>query len=249
MREIVGAFVAERAALDALVSALPAEEWSTLTPAAGWDVRDSVAHIALGNELAEECARTGRSTMIEDVMAAGSFAEFEAEQVARGRLLRPAEVLTWWRSTTASLAEVLLTKDPRDRLPWGPNVMSATSFTTARLMETWAHGLDCFDGLGVPAVDTERLWHIAHLGWRTLGFAFAMKGLPAPAPVRLVLAAPDGTSWVLGDDDAPNEVHGSASDWCRVVVHRDREDERTHLTASGPDGAAILQNAQAFLSA
>jgi uncharacterized protein (TIGR03084 family) len=249
VRDIVTALLAESAALDGLVADLPADAWSTPTPAEGWDVKDSVAHIAMGNELAEECARTGRSTMIEDVLAAGSFAEFEAEQVARGRAMSPAEVLQWWRSSTRALAEVLLTKDPRDRLPWGPNVMSATSFTTARLMETWAHGLDCFDGLGVPAVDTERLWHVAHLGWRTLGFAFALKGLPAPAPVRLVLTAPDASTWTLGDDGAPNVVRGSAGDWCRVVTHRDRKDEKAHLQATGPDGDTIVANAQAFLSA
>lgn len=243
------ALLDESAVLDGLLGDLPPGAWSTPTPATGWDVRDSVAHIALGHELAEECARTGRSTMIEDVLAAGSFAEFEAEQGARARQLHSAEVLQWWRGSTRSLTDVLLTKSPRDRLPWGPNVMSASSFTTARLMETWAHGLDCFDGLGVTAIDTERLWHVAHLGWRTLAFAFALKSLPAPAPVRLVLKAPDGSSWTFGDASAPNVVHGSAGDWCRVVVHRNRRGERARLTASGPDGTAVLQNAQAFLSA
>src|SRR4051794_13352585 len=128
MEEIVAAFLAETADLDATLTGQPAAAWARPTPAAGWDVRDSVAHIALGNELAEECARTGRSTMIEDVLAAGSFASFEAEQVARGRAMEPPAVLRWWRDTSVRLAEVLLTKQPTDRIPWGPNVMSATSF-------------------------------------------------------------------------------------------------------------------------
>jgi hypothetical protein len=65
----------------------------------------------------------------------------------------------------------------------------------------------------------------------------------------VVLTAPDGTAWTLGEETAPNEVRGTAGDWCRVVTHRDRKDERSHLRATGPDGEAILQNAQAFLSA
>ena len=60
-------------------------------------------------------------------------------------------------------------------VPWGGSRMSAQSLATARLMETWAHGLDCFAALNATPRDTERLRHVA---W--LGFA------PCPTPSRLL---------------------------------------------------------------
>ena len=50
---------------------------------------------------------------------------------------------------------------------------------TARLMETWAHGLDVADALGVTRPATARLRSIAHIGVRTRDFAFAINGLAA----------------------------------------------------------------------
>ena len=49
------------------------------------------------------------------------------------------------------------------------------SMATARIMETWAHGLDVADALGVVrAVD--RLRHIAHLASAPRDFAFLAHG-------------------------------------------------------------------------
>ena len=42
--------------------------------------------------------------------------------------------------------------------------MSLMSFGTARLMETWAHGQDIADALGVRRTPTDRLRHIAYIG-------------------------------------------------------------------------------------
>jgi uncharacterized protein (TIGR03084 family) len=54
--------------------------------------------------------------------------------------------------------------------------MSAASMATARLMETWAHGLDVADALGVAPEPTDRLRSIAHIGVRTRNFAFNLHG-------------------------------------------------------------------------
>ena len=45
--------------------------------------------------------------------------------------------------------------------------MGPASSITARLMETWAHGQDIADTLGVSRPVTDRLRHVAHLGVRT----------------------------------------------------------------------------------
>jgi len=49
------------------------------------------------------------------------------------------------------------------------------------LMETWAHGLDVADALGVKRPATERLRSIAHIGVRTRDYAFVINGLAPPA--------------------------------------------------------------------
>ena len=71
--------------------------------------------------------------------------------------------------------------------------MSATSMATARFMETWAHGLDVHEALGVEPPVSDRIRHVAHLGVRTRGFSFAARGEAVPeAEPRVTLTAPSG---------------------------------------------------------
>jgi uncharacterized protein (TIGR03084 family) len=248
MADIVADFVAESNALDALLATLSDRDWLTATPAEGWDVRDSVTHLAFANEIADEIARTGRSALRGSV-GAPSVDALEREHLERGRAMAPADVLTWWRGTVTALAASIARVPSDSRLPWGPMEMGVRSFMTGRLMETWAHGLDCFDAVGQEPVDTARLHHVAYLGMSTLPYAFMVRGLPAPGAVRLVLDAPDGSDWRLGYASAPTLIEGSAGDWCRAVVRRDRRGERARLRGTGPDAAAVIENAQAYLAA
>ena len=67
---------------------------------------------------------------------------------------------------------------------------------TARLMETWAHGLDVADALGIKRPATDRLRSIAHLGVRTRDYAFFVNNLAAPAePFLVELRGPGGDIW------------------------------------------------------
>ncbi|HVT64996.1 MAG TPA: maleylpyruvate isomerase family mycothiol-dependent enzyme [Mycobacteriales bacterium] len=249
MEPIVSDFAAESDALDALLVTLSDEQWLTPTPAVGWDVRDSVTHLAFANELAAEIARTGKSEFMDRALASGSLDILEREHLARGRGMAPSDVHEWWRETVSSLSSALSELPHDRRLPWGPMKMSVTSFTTARLMETWAHGLDCFDAIGVEPVDTVRLYHVAHIGLNSISYAFAVRGQPPPGRIQLVLAAPDGTTWRLGYESAPTLIEGAAGDWCRVAVRRNRRGEAERLRGTGPDARAVIANAQAYLSA
>jgi uncharacterized protein (TIGR03084 family) len=243
----------EVAALDALLSTLSDDDWLKPTPAEGWDTRDSVAHLAVGDEMALECVLLDRVPegmqrgMDASVAGGDAIAEFDNELTNRGRELSPSDVLEWWRAGNVALRDALSEMDTSRRLPWGPNVLSPASFVTARLMEQWAHGLDCFDGVGVEPIDTDRLRHIAHLGIRALPYAFMLAGLEAPGPVRLELKAPSGDIWTLGADEAPTLIEGTAGDWCRVAVRRDRRDERSRLSGSGPDADAVITHVRAYL--
>ena len=117
---------------------------------------------------------------------------------------------------------------------------------TARLMETWAHGLDVADALGVQVPPSARLKSIAHLGVRTRDFAFTVHGLTPPAePFRVDLTAPDGGLWSWGPEDAPQRVSGSALDFCQLVTQR-RPRAELDVTADGPEARKWLEIAQAF---
>jgi uncharacterized protein (TIGR03084 family) len=157
------------------------------------------------------------------------------------------EVHAWWNETTSALLELLETLDPKGRYSWGPNMVSPMSLASARMMETWAHSLDIHGALDVPFPDTDRIRHVAFLGWRAIPYAFTLVGLEPPAPVRLELSAPSGASWAFGDDDAPNVIRGAAADWVRVVARRDRDGAAARLDAAGPHAAKAIEHGRAFL--
>ena len=89
--------------------------------------------------------------------------------------------------------------DPSTRVPWYGPAMAARSFVTARLMETWAHGQDVADALGVTAPPTARLRHVAHIGVRARPFSYAVHRWRCPtADVHVELTRPDGEVWDVG---------------------------------------------------
>jgi uncharacterized protein (TIGR03084 family) len=124
--------------------------------------------------------------------------------------------------------------------------MSAASMATARLMETWAHGVDVRDALGRATPPTPRLRAVAHLGVRTRDFAFRQHGLPPPGEeFRVELAGPDGDLWTWGPAEAAQRVTGPALDFCLRVTQRRHRDDLA-LRAEGPDADRWLDVAQAF---
>jgi uncharacterized protein (TIGR03084 family) len=162
----------------------------------------------------------------------------------------PAALLDAWRAARAATLAALAPLGDRDRVIWGAGPMSARSFAEARLMETWAHGLDCYAALDVEPEDTGRLRRIAGLGFRALPYAFSLTGAEPPGDVRniaLDLRGPDGTQWRYGPPGSVDVISGAAGEWCRVVTRRVRAED-TALRASTPLGALALQVARAYLA-
>jgi uncharacterized protein (TIGR03084 family) len=161
------------------------------------------------------------------------------------------KVLAWFAEARNRLAEVLAAADPAARVPWyGPD-MSLASFTTARLMETWAHGQDVADGMRAAGFDvvrepSDRLRHVAQIGVRTLPWSFTVHGRPVPrAPVRVELTLPGGEPWTAGPGGAENVVRGPALDFCLVVTQR-RHPADVNLEISGTVAREWIDIAQAF---
>ncbi len=243
---IVADLRAESEDLDALVAPLPPHRWAEATPAAGWTIAHQIGHLLWTDRVALT-AITDEAGFAEALQAAAAdpvgFVDAGAAELAA---LPPAELLTEWRLTRGRLHEALLNVPGGRKLPWFGPPMSAASMATARLMETWAHGLDVADALGVRRAPTERLRSIAHLGVRTRDYAFSVNNLAPPTEQFLVeLRGPAGDTWSWGPQDAAQRVTGSAEDFCYLVTQR-RPLSALDLTTHGPDAQRWLEIAQAF---
>ncbi|HVT20944.1 MAG TPA: TIGR03084 family metal-binding protein, partial [Mycobacteriales bacterium] len=151
-----------------------------------------------------------------------------------------------WQDERRRIINALAATDPAMRVPWYGPSMSPMSFGTARLMETWAHGQDIADALGVERAPTDRLRHIAYLGVITRGFSYAVRGREAPVvPVYVALRAPSGAEWTWGDPSAENSVRGAALDFCLRVTQR-RVLEDLDLEVTGDAAQEWMSIAQAF---
>ena len=173
---------AEEEELDALVAGLDDGEtgWGAPTPAEGWDVRDEIAHLAVAEELATVALTDARAFAARLAELLADTDRLVDELESQGRSKPGSEVLEWWRAARRPTIAQLRERDPKDRVPWIAGPMSAMSFATARVMETWAHGQDVVDALGASRAPTARLRHIAELGVRTRPFAYVVRGRDQP---------------------------------------------------------------------
>ncbi|HUJ05759.1 MAG TPA: TIGR03084 family metal-binding protein [Streptosporangiaceae bacterium] len=246
MRELAGDLAAETAALRDMIGPLDEAGWHAPTPAEGWSIADQISHLAYFDDAAI-LAATDPGSFARQLEQAVADGELSPDDVAaRYRSLSGPELLSWFDASRRRLIDLFADLDPAARLPWFGLPMSAASALTARIMETWAHGQDIADALGVSREPTERLRHIAHIGVRALPFSFAANGLAVPIePVRVELTGPGGQAWAWGAHDAENRVSGPALDFCLLVTQRRHRDD-TALRADGPVAAAWLAIAQAF---
>jgi uncharacterized protein (TIGR03084 family) len=232
--------------LDDLVGGLSAEQWARSTPAPGWSVAHQIAHLAWTDQAALVAVTDPEGFAAEVDKALAAPDSFVDEGAHQGAALPPAELLARWRAGRERLRQALREAPAGSRFPWYGPPMSAASMATARLMETWAHGQDVADALGVVRRPTARLAQVARIGVRTRDFAFQVHGLTPPAePFRVELTGPHGELWTYGPEDAAQLVTGPALDFCLLVTQRAHRDDLS-LRAQGEDAGRWLDIAQAF---
>lgn len=230
-----------------VLTGLAVDDWFRVTPAKAWDVRDTIAHLADTDEIAVDTCIGGPRPLNDFAARLASAEDATLWGVLRGRRRAGADVLRWWEDTAAIERDTLARLDAGTRVPWGLG-MRPQSFVTARLMETWAHGLDVRAALAVPAVDTDRIRHVAWLGTRALPYAFSVAGRERPVDaLRVELTLPSGARWEFGPPDAPDRITGPAGEYCRLFVQRMSLGEATGLRAEGEGALAALDVARAFL--
>jgi uncharacterized protein (TIGR03084 family) len=249
MADICADLRAEHDALDEIVAPLDEKSWNKPTPAEPWTVRDQISHLTFYDGVATGAVVDPdefRRWLREEAVSQITPAQGDPADLVLGRSITGKELLDVWRTGRTELCKTFSELDPKTRIPWfGPD-MSAVSFATARLMETWAHGQDVADALGVQREPSDRLKHICHIGVRALPFAYTINKREVPTePIRVEVKAPSGEMWTWGPEEAENVVRGSALDFALVVTQRRHRDD-TGLEAIGPVADEWLSIAQAF---
>lgn len=239
----------EHESLDTLVNDMAPTVWDVLTPGGEWTVKDQICHLAYFDYTARLSATDAdafNAHLTELFGKIKSMDDASRLTLAKGRALSAPQLINWWRSERDQLVEALSGLDPKDRLPWYGPPMSARSFATARLMETWAHGQDIYDVLKKKRPASPGLKHIAHLGVTTFGWSFSNRGLAVPeTSVRVELTSPSGDIWRWGDNTVEESVSGPAEDFCLVVTQRRHADD-TALSTDGETARQWMLVAQAF---
>jgi uncharacterized protein (TIGR03084 family) len=240
-------FADECAVLDSLVAPLDEPRWRLPTPAEGWDIRTQIGHLYFADD--------------RSVLAAtdpGTFERSKVRELANDREVLDrhmlgheagrsgAETLASWRDSRLRFQSAFRALDPSVRIPWYGPSMSPLSMVTARIMETWAHGQDVADTLGITVAPTDRLRHVAHIGVGARRWSYTVRRLEMPdEPVFVELQAPSGAVWTWGDPAAGSSIRGSALDFCLVTTQRLHRDDAA-LVCVGSAANEWMRIAQAF---
>lgn len=239
-------FLAESEALAAILQDLSPADWDRATQFKDWTLNDVIVHLHAFNIAADLSLNDPAAfqSMLGRMMAgiqAGGMRAFQNAEVAE----RGPDLLAVWQDLYRDMGVRWAQVDPKQRVKWAGPDMSTRSSMTARQMETWAHGQEVFDLLGVERQDADRIKNVVVLGVNTFGWSHQVHGFDVPAQVPVIrLTAPSGAVWEFGED-AENVIEGSATEFCQVVAQT-RNVLDTGLAVSGPIATRWMAHAQCF---
>ncbi|SDC41581.1 TIGR03084 family metal-binding protein [Ruegeria marina] len=239
-------FLAESEALHAVLAGVSGARWETVTQFKGWTLNDVLVHLHFWNQMADlsltdEAAFQARlAETFAGIGKQGFRATENAMITERGEYLREA-----WKALYSDMGRRWAALDPRRRVKWAGPEMSVRSSITARQMETWAHGQEVFDILGVARPEADRVKNIVVLGVNTFGWSYKVHGRPVPETMPMLeLTAPSGAVWTFGEP-GENRISGSAVEFAQVVAQT-RNIADTSLRVEGPVAAEWMSIAQCF---
>lgn len=248
MMEQAQDFLDESEALHGLVAPLSDIELKRPTAFKGWTINDVIGHLHVWNHaadltLTDEAAFDGFMGEVSGAVRGGTLNAFEKQWLDG---LSGSALVAAWRGRFSEVAENYGSADPSARVKWAGPDMSARSSITARLMETWAHGQEVYDVLGVTRKNTDRIRNIVILGVNTYGWTYKTRGEDPPGPMPFVtLTAPSGATWEYGDRQGGNVIEGAAEEFCQVVTQT-RNIADTGLAVRGAIAADWMAKAQCF---
>ncbi|MDE4139057.1 MULTISPECIES: TIGR03084 family metal-binding protein [Rhodobacterales] len=242
-------FRAESRALAAILEDLPEEAFHRPTQFKDWTIDHVLGHLHLFNVAAETSLKGEEAfaafigPIVQDMQSGKTIlqCQFPWLDGLSGRALFEA-----WKAGAETCADAFAVADPKARVKWvGPD-MSALSSITARQMETWAHGQEVFDLLGLERVEQDRIRNIAHLGVATYGWTFLNRGEEVPDPAPFVqLTGPSSAVWEWNTPQEDNRVVGSAVEFAQVVTQV-RNIKDTALEVTGATATRWMEIAQCF---
>lgn len=240
---------AETDELHAFLTTLDEKDWATPTLFMGWTPWDIVAHLHFFDEVSlaslagKDKFAESQKTLVEG-MTAGRSGQQQTRQALGEYDART--LLERWKSFGDDMASQLGESDPKRRLPWfGPD-MGVQMFTTARYMETWAHGQEIYDLVAAPRTHTDRIKNIATIGMKTFGWTFVNRKMEIPGPPPYVhLVAPSGEIWEWNEPNEEECIRGDAIDFCRVVT-QGRNIADVPLAVAGSVATQWMSIAQCF---
>ncbi|SUZ71308.1 uncharacterized protein METZ01_LOCUS24162 [marine metagenome] len=212
---------AETTALATVVSGLTEEQWRAPTVAEGWDSHETILHLGAA-DWACHLAVTD-PVLFTNARQQLSKGEVSLHELVGSniRAMSGGELWAWFLSGQKVMIDALRNVEPKARITWlGPDI-GARSLATSRLLETWTHSHDLADSFEMQYPQTDRLRHIAHIGYVTREFSYINRGMAVPSePVRVELTGPSGDHWYWGPDDAAHRVTASAYEFCKVLTRR-----------------------------
>ncbi len=248
MFQQVSDFLDESEDLCDLLCSLCDADFEQQTLFKSWTINDVVGHLHVGN-LAADLALTDPDAFQAFLAgAAASIRQGQLRKFERDWLdgLEGCALRDSWRDFYRDMGQHFGRANPKARMPWvGPD-MSVRSGITARQMETWAHGQEIYDLLGVERVDADRIKNIVVLGVNTIGWTFKNRGMPVPeTPPQLRLTAPSGNIWTFNEPNETDCIAGNATEFCQVVTQV-RNVVDTNLSVTGETATQWMAIAQCF---
>jgi uncharacterized protein (TIGR03084 family) len=245
---------AETQALRALVTS-GAIHPETPTAFMGWIARNSIDHVVMVDRLATlaitdpaaaaaERALFGQHSAPPDAAPPERFGVMAAYETMRLGLLSWEQLLAAWEIGLDQLIAAALAAGDEARVEWFAGSMRLISLLEARQMEVWAYGQDVFDAAGVSRAEAARLRTVVEFAMKVRGFSFTNRGEPVP-PVKpyVTLVAPDGSQWEWNDPASPEQISGSARDFCLVATQRRHVDD-TGLAVIGAGARRWMEVSQ-----
>ena len=241
-------FLAECDALAAVLDDQPDAIWESETQFKGWTVNDAMVHptfwnLAAGQALTDPEGFQAATGPVMKGMVQTGLRPVENQAIAnRGR-----DLLLRWQAHYRDMSARWAAVDPKTRVAWVGRDMSARSSIVARRMETWAHGFEILDPLGVARAETDRIRNVVVLGVNTFGRSQKVHGQPISAAMpHLSLTAPSGAIWTFGEPSNAESIGGPAVDFAAAVTQM-RTIADASLVFRGPDATTWMAKAQCFV--
>ncbi len=240
-------FLDESEALAAILVDLPRQDFDRATQFKGWTINDVLVHLHFWNKAADlsltdqDAFQAMMAKMMASISGTG-LRPVENEAIVE----RGFDLVTNWRALYQDMGARWSKLDPKQRVKWAGPDMSVRSSMTARQMETWAHGHEVFDLLGIRRTEDDRIRNIVVLGVNTYGWSFKVRGKEATEPIpELKLIAPSGVQWEISEPSQSECIEGSAVEFAQVVTQT-RSIGDTNLKITGPVASEWMANAQCF---